>query len=82
VLVLTGLGLGQFREHHHEVNGPFRICVNLVHAAELVLKGLHVSSEMQTSLEYAGYSFLGLAEQLDARSFLEEHSMQAVTLTL
>jgi histidinol-phosphate phosphatase family protein len=81
VLVLSGLGLEQFREHLHEVNGPFRICINLMHAVELVLKGLHVSTEMQTSLEHACYSFLGLAEQLDPRIFLEEHSIQQVTLT-
>ena len=81
VLVLSGLGLEQFREHHHEVNGPFRIGINLMHAAELVLKGLHVSTEMQTSLEHACYSFLGMAEHLDPRRLLEEHSLQKVTLT-
>ena len=81
VLVLSGLGLEQFREHHHEVNGPFRIGINLMHAAELVLKGLHVSTEMQTSLEHACYSFLDMAEHLDPRRLLEEHSLQKVTLT-
>ena len=80
VLVLSGLGLEQFREHHHEVNGPFRIGINLMHAVELILKGQHVSTEMQTSLEHACYSFLGLTEQLDPRIFLEEHSIQRVTL--
>jgi D-glycero-D-manno-heptose 1,7-bisphosphate phosphatase len=81
VLVLSGLGLDQFREHLHEVNGPFRIGINLMHAVELVLKGLHVSTEMETSLEHACYSFLGLTEQLDPRIFLEEYSIQQVTLT-
>jgi D-glycero-D-manno-heptose 1,7-bisphosphate phosphatase len=81
VLVLSGLGLDQFLAHHHEVNGPFRIGINLMHAAELVLKGLHVSSEMQTSLEHACYSFLGLHEQLDPRRIFEEQSMRKVTLT-
>ena len=70
VLVLSGLGMEQFREHHHEVNGPFRIAINLMHAVELVLKGLHKSTEMQTTLEHACYSFLGLTEQLDPRIFL------------
>jgi len=70
VLVLSGLGMEQFREHHHEVNGPFRIAINLMHAVELVLKGLHMSTEMQTTLEHACYSFLGLTEQLDPRIFL------------
>ena len=70
VLVLSGLGMEQFREDHHEVNGPFRIAINLMHAVELVLKGLHMSTEMQTTLEHACYSFLGLTEQLDPRIFL------------
>ncbi len=81
VLVLSGLGLDQFREHHYEVNGPFRIGMNLMHAAELVLKGLHVPTEMQTSLEHACYSFLGLAEHQAPRRLLEDHSIQEVTLT-
>jgi histidinol-phosphate phosphatase family protein len=57
VLVLSGLGLEQFREHHHEVNSQFRICKNLKHATELVLKGLYVPTGVQTSLERACYSF-------------------------
>lgn len=80
VLVLSGLGLDQFREHQHEVNGPFHIGIDLMHATELVLKGLHLSTEIQTSLEKACYSFLDLAEQLDPRRFLEEHGLQKVTL--
>src|SRR2546425_4197028 len=66
VLVLSGLGMEQFREHHHEVNGPFRICMNLKNAAELVLKGLHVPSEKQSSLERTCYSFLDLQEGVDS----------------
>ena len=53
VLVLSGLGLEQFREHHHEVNSQFRICKNLKHATELVLKGLYVPTGVQTFLELA-----------------------------
>ena len=81
VLVLSGLGLEQFREHLQEVNGPFRIGINLMHAAELVLKGLHVSTEMQTSLEHACYSFLGMAEHLDPLTLLEEYDMLEASLT-
>ena len=80
VLVLSGLGLDQFREHQHEVNGPFRIGINLMHATELVLKGLHLSTEIRTSLEQACYSFLDLTEQLDPRRFIEEYGVQKVTL--
>jgi D-glycero-D-manno-heptose 1,7-bisphosphate phosphatase len=81
MLVLSGLGLDQFREHHHEVNGPFRISMNLMHAAELILTGLHVPAGMQTSLEHACYSFLGLAEHLDHLSLLEEQGILKATLT-
>jgi D-glycero-D-manno-heptose 1,7-bisphosphate phosphatase len=81
VLVLSGLGLEQFREHHHEVNGPFHICMNLEHATEVVLKGLHIPSEMQTSLERACYSFLDLAERLDSLTLLEEQGKLEASLT-
>jgi D-glycero-D-manno-heptose 1,7-bisphosphate phosphatase len=38
VLVLTGLGMGQLREHYHEATGPFHIAVSLKHAAEVMLR--------------------------------------------
>lgn len=66
VLVLSGLDCDQFCEHRHEVNGPFRIGINLMHATELVLKGMHQSTKIHTSLEQACYSFLHLSEQLDS----------------
>ncbi len=43
VLVLSGLGLEQLYTHYHEANGPFRISVDLKHAAELILKGVYGS---------------------------------------
>jgi D-glycero-D-manno-heptose 1,7-bisphosphate phosphatase len=58
VLVLSGLGLESFRMHHHEVERPFRIAINLQHAAELILKGAHIYSGVQTSLERACYSLV------------------------
>ena len=42
ILVLTGLGIDQFRNHHQEANGLFRITLNLKHAAELILQGSHI----------------------------------------
>ena len=75
VLVLSGLGLEQFREHHHEVNGPFRISMNLKNAAELVLKGLHVPSETQSSLERTCYSFLDFDGGVNSLLSLEEHEL-------
>jgi D-glycero-D-manno-heptose 1,7-bisphosphate phosphatase len=82
VLVLSGLGLEQFRARHHEVEGSFRISMNLKHAAELVLKGLHVPTAIQTSLERTCYSYLGLNELADSPSSLVEHDLVEASLTL
>jgi histidinol-phosphate phosphatase family protein len=41
ILVLTGLGVEQLRNHYHEASGPFFVAMNLYHAAEGVLKGFH-----------------------------------------
>lgn len=76
ILVLSGLGLDQFLEHQHEANGTFHIGINLMHAVELVFKGIHVSKEVKTSLEQTCYSFLGLTEQRDPRRILEECGIQ------
>jgi D-glycero-D-manno-heptose 1,7-bisphosphate phosphatase len=82
VLVLSGLGLEQFRDHHHEVNGPFRIGMNLTHAVELVLEGLHISTGIQSSLERRCYSFIGLDEQVDSLKLLEEYDLVEASLAL
>ena len=66
ILVLSGLGLEQFRAHHHEASGPFRITMNLKHAADVVLEGLHVLRETQSSLERACYEFLSLTGHTDS----------------
>jgi len=42
VLVLTGLGEEQLRDHAHEAPGPFCIARDLTHAAEIILQGVHV----------------------------------------
>jgi len=55
VLVLTGLGLEQFRKYHHEAKGLFRITMNLKQAAEVVLEELHISKTTQGSLKRADY---------------------------
>jgi histidinol-phosphate phosphatase family protein len=82
VLVLSGLGLEQFRDHHQEVNGQFRISMNLKHATELVLQGLHVSTGIPSSLERACYAFLGLNERVDSRKLLEEYDLVEASLAL
>ncbi len=52
VLVLTGLGVEQLRDHYHEANGPFIVAISLKHAAEIILQGLHLRYEAQSMLEY------------------------------
>jgi len=64
ILVLTGLGIEQFRNHHHEAEGPFRISLNLRYAADMILQGLHTGG--QTALERACYSILDISKHLDA----------------
>jgi D-glycero-D-manno-heptose 1,7-bisphosphate phosphatase len=65
ILVLSGLGLEQFRAHHQEAESPFRISMNLEHAVEMILKGSHVHTGVQTSLERHCYSLLDVPENLD-----------------
>lgn len=65
MLVLTGLGVEQFRNHQHEANGPFRISMNLKHAVDLVLQGFHLQNSGQTVLEHACYSLLDVSRHLD-----------------
>ena len=55
VLVLTGLGLEQFRKYHHEAQGLFRITMNLKQAAEVVLQELYMPKATQASLKRAAY---------------------------
>jgi D-glycero-D-manno-heptose 1,7-bisphosphate phosphatase len=65
ILVLTGLGVEQFRDHHHEAEGPFRITLNLRHATEIILQGLYLHTGAPTALERACYSVLDISRQLD-----------------
>jgi len=81
VLVLSGLGLEQFCAHHREADGPFRISMNLKHATELVLKGLHVPTDIPSSLERACYSFLGVTEHVDSLLSLQEQNLAGASLT-
>ncbi len=72
VLVLTGLGMESFRMHRHEVDRPFRIAMNLKHATELILKGVHVHRGVQTSLERACYSLPGITEHNEGLPYLSD----------
>jgi histidinol-phosphate phosphatase family protein len=66
ILVLTGLGVEQFREFHHEVDRPFRITVNLQHAVEMVLEKMHIHTGVRTSFERACYAQLDFTQPLEA----------------
>lgn len=48
ILVLTGLGVDQLRNHYHEASGPFFVAMNLYHAAEVILKGSHAHGAKQS----------------------------------
>lgn len=49
ILVLTGLGREQFREHSHEAHGQFLITSSLRHAAEIILQGQYTYSNDELS---------------------------------
>lgn len=65
ILVLTGLGLQQFREHHHEANGPFRIFMSLKDATDSILLGQHLPTAIPSALERACYAFLSASMHFD-----------------
>lgn len=68
ILVLSGLGIDQFRNHHHEADGPYRISMNLKDAVERILQGLDQQNSVQSVLEHACYSFLDVSKRLDMLS--------------
>lgn len=75
VLVLSGLGLEQLRTYHHVANGPFRISLDLKHAAELILNGSYFPTEKQSALEHVCYSFLSLTEYADSLLSLQRQEL-------
>lgn len=70
VLVLTGLGIEQFREHFNEVEGAFRISRSLKHATEYILQELHKGS--QRVFESSCFSLLEVSNYLDSLPSLHE----------
>jgi histidinol-phosphate phosphatase family protein len=52
ILVLTGLGVEQYRDHYQEVEGQFHITKNLKHATELILTGSLTSSNSKAILNH------------------------------
>jgi len=66
MLVLTGLGVEQFHNHHHEATGPFRISMNLRHATNIILQGSHLNMAAQTALERSCYFMFNISRRVDA----------------
>jgi D-glycero-D-manno-heptose 1,7-bisphosphate phosphatase len=48
MLVLTGLGREQLRDHYQDADSPFLIITGLKQAAELIVQGLHVPLDNQS----------------------------------
>ncbi len=71
ILVLSGLGFDQFRNHHHEANGLFGISMDLKDAAECILRGLYAQTGVRSALEHACYSLLDVSKHLDILSAAE-----------
>ncbi len=59
VLVLTGLGREQLREHFHEANGPFHVAMSLKHTAEVILQELSAYSKQRRK-------FLDFSQEMNA----------------
>lgn len=68
ILVLSGLGVDQFRNHHHEADGPYRISMNLQDAVERILQGSDQQNSVQSVLEHVCYSFLDVSKHVDMLS--------------
>lgn len=72
ILVLTGLGFEQLREHYREASGPFHIAMDLKHAVKLILQGVHTQEVAPTTLERACYAALSLADSADPLTILHK----------
>ncbi len=72
ILVLSGLGMESLRTFQNQTIRPFRIAMNLKHAGEVILKGMHNYSGSLTSLERACYALLDERVPFDALRSLHE----------
>lgn len=52
MLVLTGLGREQLREHYQEANGPFLISMSLKHAADVILQKRYLYPDVQDMMAH------------------------------
>jgi len=72
ILVLTGLGVEQFRDHYREANGPFHIAMNLEHAVAIISQGIHAQTDTQTMLDRTCYATLAMTSPTDPLTMLHE----------
>lgn len=78
ILVLTGLGMESLLTFRHETVRPIRIAMNLKHAVELILNGLHINTSALTSLERACYALLeDDASPLSLSSLIEQPALHS-----
>jgi D-glycero-D-manno-heptose 1,7-bisphosphate phosphatase len=71
MLVLTGLGMEHFRQHSQQMERPFHVALNLKHAVDVILQGMHMHS-IQTSLERACYELLNFTEPSETLHSLQK----------
>ena len=71
LLVLTGLGMEHFRQHNRQTEHPLHVALNLKHAADIILQGLHTHT-IPTSLERACYDLLNFTEPLETLHSLQK----------
>ena len=72
ILVLSGLGMESLRTFQNQAVRPFRITMNLKHAVEVILKGMHNYTGSLTSLERACYALLDERVPFDSLRSLHE----------
>jgi histidinol-phosphate phosphatase family protein len=74
MLVLTGLGMEHYRQHYQQSGRPFHVALNLQHAVDIILQGLHLHTA-QTALERACCELLNFSEPLEMlRSLQRQYS--------
>ncbi|HLZ80649.1 MAG TPA: D-glycero-beta-D-manno-heptose 1,7-bisphosphate 7-phosphatase [Ktedonobacteraceae bacterium] len=79
VLVLTGLGIEQFRNHFNDADGPFRVSRSLIHAVEYLLPQMHKPVYAQSMLDSSCFSLHDLASYQDTLLFDEVVRFSSVT---
>ncbi|HLX59141.1 MAG TPA: D-glycero-beta-D-manno-heptose 1,7-bisphosphate 7-phosphatase [Ktedonobacteraceae bacterium] len=74
LLVLTGLGMEHFRIHYQEIEQPFHVALNLMHAVDVILQRAPIYS-VQASLERACSDLLDFNEPSEVlRSLQKQYS--------